>query len=52
MRSLFRLQLAALLLFAGTAAAQKVTYSEPERDDYKTTEFEILGKIGGNIHGI
>lgn len=49
MRSLFRLQLVTLLLIAGSVSAQKVTYSEPERDDYKTTEFEILGKIGGNI---
>ncbi len=29
--------------------AQKITYSEPERDDYKSTEFEIIGRVSGNI---
>ncbi|MBS0029376.1 hypothetical protein ACTJJ0_16230 [Chitinophaga sp. 22321] len=50
MHTLYRLQLVLLLLFAGTAAmAQKITYSEPEKDDYKSTEFEIIGKVAGNI---
>ncbi len=39
----------ALMLCATFAMAQKVTYSEPERDDYKTTEFEIVGRVSGNI---
>ncbi len=39
----------ALMLCASLAMAQKITYSEPERDDYKTTEFEIVGRISGNI---
>lgn len=29
--------------------AQRITYSEPERDDSRNTEFEIIGKVGGNI---
>lgn len=40
---------ALLVLWSGTAIAQKVTYTEPEKDDYKSTEFEILGKVSGNI---
>jgi hypothetical protein len=28
---------------------QRITYSEPERDDYKTLNFEVIGKIGGNF---
>ncbi|MFY0252410.1 hypothetical protein ACDQ55_00500 [Chitinophaga sp. 30R24] len=50
MYTLYRLQFLLLLFFASTAAmAQKITYSEPEKDDYKSTEFEIIGKVGGNI---
>jgi hypothetical protein len=40
---------ALLVLWSGTAIAQKVTYTDPEKDDYKSTEFEILGKVAGNI---
>jgi len=29
--------------------SQRITYSEPERDDYKTLNFEVIGKIGGNF---
>lgn len=43
------LQVVTFVLCGLTASAQKVTYSEPERDDYKTTEFEIVGRIAGNI---
>ncbi|WP_143304870.1 hypothetical protein [Chitinophaga vietnamensis] len=51
MHTLSRIQLLLLLLlFAGTTAmAQKISYSEPEKDDYKSTEFEIIGKVAGNI---
>ncbi|HMH22890.1 MAG TPA: hypothetical protein VK563_13985 [Puia sp.] len=28
--------------------AQKITYSEPEREDSRRTNFEIIGKINGN----
>lgn len=30
------------------AFAQKIVYSEPERDDNRRTNFEIIGKISGN----
>ena len=40
-------QIAALIAFF-TSAAQKISYSEPERDDNKRTNFDILGKIGSN----
>jgi hypothetical protein len=32
-----------------TLTAQKISYSEPEREDSRRTEFEIIGKVGGNI---
>ncbi len=31
------------------AFAQKIVYSEPERDDNRRTNFEIIGKISGNF---
>lgn len=37
------------LSIVGNALAQKVIYSEPDRDDIKQTRFEIIGKIDGNI---
>ncbi|MBL7699346.1 MAG: hypothetical protein JNK79_14365 [Chitinophagaceae bacterium] len=36
------------ILACVTALAQKISYSEPEREDNKRTNFEILGKIGSN----
>ncbi len=38
-----------LLIFTGSAIAQKITYSEPEREDSRRTIFEIIGRIEGNI---
>lgn len=38
--------LAALL--PGSLLAQKINYSEPEREDSRRTNFEIIGKIDGN----
>lgn len=47
---LYRFSLLVCLLFCGgSLLAQKIIYSEPERDDYKSTEFEIIGRVGGNI---
>lgn len=40
--------LAALTLFLSTSA-QRIYYSEPERDDNRRTNFDIIGKVGGNI---
>ena len=31
------------------ATAQKIVYSEPERDDTRRMNFEVAGKIGGNF---
>ena len=38
-----------LLLFVSFANAQRVIYSEPDRSDYRQTEFDIIGKVSGNI---
>lgn len=32
------------------ARAQRIYYSEIERDDYRQMNFEIIGKVGGNIN--
>lgn len=40
----------AFLLCSNLTMAQRVTYSEPQReDDYRNTEVEIIGKVGDNI---
>ncbi|MCY7309433.1 MAG: hypothetical protein LH619_01525 [Chitinophagaceae bacterium] len=45
-----RLFLAALIICMGLAAtAQRIVYSEPDRDDTRRMDFEIAGKIGGNF---
>jgi hypothetical protein len=31
------------------ANAQRVIYSEPDKNDFRQTEFEIIGKVAGNI---
>ena len=33
-------------LLSTIGSAQQITYSEPERDDSRRTDFEIIGKIG------
>ena len=43
------LPLVLLLVLPFVSAAQRIYYSEPERDDSRRTEFEIIGKIGSNI---
>src|SRR5688572_5760549 len=37
------------VLISVTAGAQRIFYTEPERDDNRRTNFEIIGKVGGNI---
>src|SRR3954467_6867698 len=32
-----------------SASAQKIVYSEPERDDSRRMNFEIIGKVSGNF---
>lgn len=45
-----RLFLAGLIVCTGfLATAQKIVYSEPDRDDSRRMDFEIAGKIGGNF---
>lgn len=45
----FKLILCFLTLFIySTTSAQRISYSEPERDDNKRTNFDIIGKVGGN----
>ena len=40
----------AIFLLIGLAVnAQRITYSEPDREDARTINFEILGKINGKI---
>ncbi len=38
-----------ILCISGQLAAQKIVYSEPERDDSRRMDFEIAGKISGNF---
>lgn len=37
------------MLSSGAVVAQKITYSEPEREDTRRTNFEIIGRVGGNL---
>jgi len=39
----------AVLLAFSPVKAQQITYSEPEREDSRRTNFEIIGKINGNV---
>lgn len=38
-----------LLLSVCFANGQRVIYSEPDKNDYRQTEFEIIGKVSGNL---
>ncbi len=35
--------------YCSIAQAPRITYAEPERDDSRRTEFEIIGKMNGNF---
>lgn len=37
-----------LMLASRLVSAQQITYSEPEREDGRRTNFEIIGKLNGN----
>ncbi len=41
--------LTCLLLTCISGFSQKITYSEPDRDDARSLNFEVIGKINGNI---
>jgi hypothetical protein len=49
MRKHFSILFYSLIIFSFSAVAQKITYSEPDREDPKNVDFEIIGKVGGNI---
>ena len=38
-----------LLCFGTSSFAQRILYSEPEKDDSRRMDFDIIGKISGNI---
>jgi len=38
-----------VLLVPGLLLAQRIVYSSPEQDDGRRTNFEIIGRVGGNI---
>ena len=37
------------LMFNQAARAQRIVYSEPEKDDSRRMNFEIIGKVSGNF---
>ena len=41
--------IACFLLAFLNVSAQKITYSEPDKDDPRTLNFEVLGKINGKV---
>ena len=50
-KHMYHLLLTALFLavFPFIISAQKITYSEAEREDNRRTDFEIIGKVGSNV---
>ncbi|MHA4812438.1 hypothetical protein ACX0G9_30375 [Flavitalea flava] len=48
-RILSSLLIALVLVTPRLVTAQQIIYSEPEREDSRRTNFEIIGKIGGNF---
>ncbi|HTI08900.1 MAG TPA: hypothetical protein VL832_10100 [Puia sp.] len=49
MNRLLSLLLVSLLITPSLSKAQQITYTEPEREDSRRTNFEIIGKINGNF---
>jgi hypothetical protein len=50
MKNKFLLTITALLSSVFIfAQAPRITYTEPEREDSRRTEYEIIGKVGGNF---
>ncbi|MGZ5191445.1 MAG: hypothetical protein ACXWCZ_10525 [Flavisolibacter sp.] len=41
--------IASFALIASSVFAQRIVYSEPERDDSRKMNFEIIGKVSGNF---
>ena len=46
---LFSIVLLLAAFFNFSASAQRIVYSNTEKEDNRQMNFEILGKIGGNI---
>ena len=38
-----------IIVLSGKVSAQRITYTEPEKEDYRGMSFEIIGKISGNF---
>ena len=38
------------LMLASALQAQRISYTDIDRDDYRQMNFEIIGKVGGNIN--
>src|SRR6218665_1859972 len=38
-----------LLVLPIALCAQRIRYSEPTKDDFRQVNFEVIGKVGGNI---
>ena len=38
-----------LMIFPFCIQAQRISYSDPEQDDSRRTDFEIIGRVAGNI---
>ncbi|SJZ38117.1 hypothetical protein [Sediminibacterium ginsengisoli] len=43
------LLISSLFLAALTGWGQKISYAEPERDDARTLNFDVIGKVGGQV---
>ncbi|MFN5937863.1 MAG: hypothetical protein ACK43L_07415, partial [Sphingobacteriales bacterium] len=39
-----------LLTISIPSAAQRIFYTEADKDDYRQMNFEIIGRVGGNIN--
>lgn len=48
MKIFFSFFVGLFVILSFKSAAQKIDYSEPGRDDVRSTSFEIIGKINGN----
>jgi len=35
------------IMFSGVISAQKIAYSDPDKEDPRTLQFELIGKING-----
>ena len=49
MKSLVLLFTLGLLCLSTSLFAQKIVYSEPDKDDTRRMNFEVIGKVGGNF---